>query len=91
MRPPEIKPLAPERFKVAFRGQPGRCRETGFLEFHHVIPFAKGGAATTSNIELRCRAHNVYEAEQQFGNCVQTFLMRETQVAYGNWPNSVRT
>src|SRR5687768_12841775 len=45
-------------------GQRGRCGETGFLEFHHVVPFVKGGASTCENLELRCRTHNAYEAEQ---------------------------
>ena len=38
------------------------------LEFHHKEPYAAGGAATVENIELRCRAHNVYEARLFFGN-----------------------
>jgi hypothetical protein len=42
------------------------CGETGFLEYHHVVPFADGGPATSENIQLRCRAHNAYEAEQWF-------------------------
>ena len=46
----------------AFVGRAGRCRETAFLEFHHVVPYAAGGAATADNIQLRCRAHNQYEA-----------------------------
>ena len=50
--------------RCAFRGQDGRCSETGFLEFHHVVPFAAGGASTVENLELRCRAHNSYEAER---------------------------
>ncbi len=45
-----------------------RCTETGGLEFHHVKPFALGGPATADNIELRCRAHNQYEAVQVFGD-----------------------
>jgi hypothetical protein len=53
--------------RCAFRGTQGRCSETGWLEFHHVRPFAAGGEATVNNIELRCRAHNVYEADQFFG------------------------
>ena len=53
--------------RCAFRGERGRCGETGFLEFHHLVPFARGGPTTTENLELRCRAHNAYEAEQQFG------------------------
>ena len=31
--------------QCAFRGTRGRCAETGFLEFHHVRPFAVGGEA----------------------------------------------
>jgi len=31
-----------------------------------VQPFVAGGAATAANIELRCRAHNVYEASLFF-------------------------
>ena len=40
--------------------------EQAFLEFHHVMPFVDGGAATTATIELRCRAHNAYEADKIF-------------------------
>jgi hypothetical protein len=53
--------------QCAFVGPVGRCRERALLEFHHVIPFADGGRATAENIQLRCRAHNRYEAELLFG------------------------
>lgn len=43
-----------------------RCGERRFIEFHHVKPWAVGGAATTENIALRCRAHNAYEAAVYF-------------------------
>ncbi len=56
--------------RCAFLGTQGRCTETGFLEFHHVRPFADGGPAVVENIELRCRAHNQYEAERHFGESV---------------------
>ena len=52
--------------RCAFVGAAGRCSEEAFLEFHHVMPFADGGLATTTNIELRCRAHNVYESDRIF-------------------------
>jgi hypothetical protein len=52
--------------RCAFVGRTGRCRETAFLEFHHVAPYALGGAATADNIQLRCRAHNQYEARLVF-------------------------
>lgn len=53
--------------RCAFHGTRGRCSETGWLEFHHVRPFAAGGESSVDNIELRCRAHNVYEADKYFG------------------------
>jgi hypothetical protein len=52
--------------RCAVVGTSGRCRETGFLEFHHVEPYATGGLATVANIQLRCRAHNLYEAALAF-------------------------
>lgn len=58
---------ARDKGRCAFVGTQGRCTETGFLEFHHVRPFAAGGQAVVGNIELRCRAHNQYEARQYFG------------------------
>jgi hypothetical protein len=54
--------------QCAFVGSLGRCTETGFLEFHHLVPYAAGGEATIANLELRCRAHNAYEAEQYYGS-----------------------
>jgi 5-methylcytosine-specific restriction endonuclease McrA len=51
-----------DKGRCAYIGREGRCTERGFLEYHHVQPYAAGGAATTANIELRCRAHNAYEA-----------------------------
>lgn len=50
---------------VAHNGR--RCVERAFLEFHHVVPYGVGGEATVDNIQLRCRAHNGYEAELYFG------------------------
>ena len=53
--------------RCAFVGLGGRCRERGFLEFHHVWPFAEGGQSVAANIELRCRAHDLFESELFFG------------------------
>jgi hypothetical protein len=44
-----------------------RCTETKSLEFHHREPFALGGDHSPSNIQLRCRAHNLYQAERDYG------------------------
>ena len=50
--------------RCAFVGSAGRCSERAFLEFHHIVPFADGGPATVENIQLRCRAHNAFEAAE---------------------------
>jgi hypothetical protein len=52
--------------RCAYIGREGRCTERSFLEYHHVQPYAAGGVAVTANIELRCRAHNAYEASLFF-------------------------
>jgi 5-methylcytosine-specific restriction endonuclease McrA len=53
--------------QCAFVGARGRCTERGFLEYHHVVPYAAGGRTTAANLSLRCRAHNGHEAELFFG------------------------
>jgi hypothetical protein len=58
---------ARDRGQCAFIGVRGRCEERGFLEFHHVEPFAEGGETSAENLELRCRAHNAHEARLHFG------------------------
>jgi hypothetical protein len=68
--------------QCAFVGDRGRCPERGWLEFHHVVPFAAGGAATLENIELRCRAHNAYEATRYFG-AGGADMVRERAPAWG--------
>ena len=74
--------------RCAFVGSGGRCTERAFLEYHHVVPFAAGGTATVDNIQLRCRAHNAYEADLFFG-CDR---VRERQPSWGDdsfrneWP-----
>ncbi|HEY5000195.1 MAG TPA: HNH endonuclease signature motif containing protein [Usitatibacter sp.] len=57
-----------DRERCAFLGSgERRCDARRFLEFHHRKPFAVGGKATVDNIELRCRAHNRYEADLFYG------------------------
>jgi hypothetical protein len=64
--------------RCTFVGAQGRCTERGFLEFHHLVPFAAGGETSAGNISLRCRAHNQYEAEQFFG----PLFAREARACY---------
>ncbi len=71
--------------RCTFVGKNGhRCAERGFLELHHVVPHAAGGEPTVDNIQLRCRAHNGYEAERYFGR-------RPAAVKEPRAPYSVRT
>ena len=72
--------FARDEGRCAFVGAHGRCHERGFLEFHHVVPFAEGGLTDIENLQLRCRAHNAYEATRWFGE-----FIREGPVAYRAW------
>lgn len=54
---------ARDQAQCAFVGTEGRCRERGFLELHHLVPFAAGGVASVENLQLRCRTHNSYEED----------------------------
>jgi 5-methylcytosine-specific restriction endonuclease McrA len=60
--------------RCAFVGAAGRCTERGFLEYHHVVPYADGGGTSVDNLQLRCRAHNGYEAERWSGGSEQVVL-----------------
>jgi len=49
--------------RCAFVGSQGRCPESRGLQYHHILPYARGGPTTFENLQLRCHAHNQYEAE----------------------------
>jgi hypothetical protein len=82
--------------RCAFVSKDGRrCEERGFLEFHHVVPYAMGGETTIENIQLRCRAHNGYEADLYYGAGRQDDggeVVREAPAHYGTQlgPDRVR-
>ncbi|MBW2495256.1 MAG: hypothetical protein JRE43_10940 [Deltaproteobacteria bacterium] len=44
-----------------------RCASRDFLEFHHREPWARRRSHEIDGITLRCRAHNQYAAERDFG------------------------
>ncbi|HKO50118.1 MAG TPA: hypothetical protein VJV79_20450 [Polyangiaceae bacterium] len=44
-----------------------RCNARALLEFDHVEPFARFGAADARNVRLLCRAHNLLHARSCFG------------------------
>jgi hypothetical protein len=73
--------------RCTFVGTEGRCTERGFLEFHHLVPFAAGGETSAANLALRCRAHNQFEAGQYYG----PLFVREMRGGYGMDGDLVRT
>jgi hypothetical protein len=54
--------------QCAFIGSTGhRCTSRHQLQLHHFHPFALGGPPLAANLSLRCRAHNLHAAEQDYG------------------------
>jgi hypothetical protein len=54
--------------QCGFVDQTGRrCTERRGLELHHHEPFGRGGAHDPNTISLRCRTHNAYLAERDYG------------------------
>lgn len=65
--------------RCAFTDEDGkRCGSTWQVEFHHCVPYGRAGPHTAENIELRCRAHNQFEAELEFG---KAFMAKRRQSA----------
>jgi hypothetical protein len=60
-----------------------RCAERGFLEVHHVHPFARGGEATVENLQLMCRVHNGLLAERDFGRALMRSKRSQRGSAHG--------
>jgi 5-methylcytosine-specific restriction endonuclease McrA len=68
--PAEVKRTVWQRDggSCAFTDAKGRrCDQRRFVEYHHKVPYARGGNHELDNIELRCRAHNLLEAERDYG------------------------
>ena len=81
--------------QCAFVSRDGRrCTERSYLEFHHERPYALGGEKTVTNISLRCRSHNVYEAECLFrphGASAVGERRPVHSVCFETRPSSIRT
>ena len=58
-----------------------RCRETRFLQLHHIHAHAKGGDRSAANLTQRCQAHNGLAAEQDFGRAFIQRRQRGQQAA----------
>ncbi len=60
-----------------------RCRARAFVQLDHGNPRALGGAGTTDNGRLLCRAHNLFEAEKVFGGRYIESRIRRRQQRLG--------
>ena len=82
--------------RCAFLSRQGhRCGTRAFLQFHHLISFARGGAHTVENLALRCGVHNRYEARSEFGstdprNSPRGQWVRGGRVAWAGLPDPKR-
>jgi hypothetical protein len=74
--------------QCTYRDRSGRrCPARERLEFHHLVPFGKGGDHSPSNVTLRCAAHNALQADLDFGAAFmagrrQSSRARERQARY---------
>ena len=53
-----------------------RCGSDRRVEFHHVVPWARGGDRSPGNIRLMCRTHNAYLAAKDYGEVVMSRFRR---------------
>jgi hypothetical protein len=78
--------------RCAFVSSGGRrCGERRFVQFHHVQPYGARGKPTIGNIQLRCGAHNRYEAELFYGpgrRYAGGDVVSEPMAVYGSAPHS---
>jgi 5-methylcytosine-specific restriction endonuclease McrA len=44
-----------------------RCGSNWQVELHHCVPYGRNGQHSEENLQLRCRAHNQFEAEVELG------------------------
>jgi hypothetical protein len=80
--------------RCVFVGSTGvRCEERSGVEFHHLEAHAKGGPPTVENIQLRCWAHNAYEADLEFGQRRPggEWAVSESRGRYGQTSDAIRT
>jgi hypothetical protein len=68
-------------------GKGRRCSATGGLQFHHIKNWARGAEHAADEIELRCHAHNQYQAVLDYG--AELMARRRGGSASAREPSSV--
>jgi 5-methylcytosine-specific restriction endonuclease McrA len=70
--------------QCTFVGPDGhRCTERGWLQRDHKTPYARGGPSSLENLRLRCRAHNLLEAERTYS---RAFVLERIAAARAKTP-----
>jgi 5-methylcytosine-specific restriction endonuclease McrA len=65
--------------RCTYRDRSGRrCTRRHDLEFHHRVPFGRGGDHNPKNVALMCKSHNALMAEQDYGKEVMERFTRST-------------
>ena len=62
--------------RCGFEGSRGRCTETGFLEYHHLVPFAEGGETSAPNSRSGCPPSPWQRREAGHYRCHGTVRLR---------------
>ncbi len=66
--------------RCAFVGPDGRrCNSRYQVQAHHRDPFGRKGPTTIDNVSLRCSAHNLHEAERDYGRDHMDHKIRESR------------
>jgi hypothetical protein len=54
-------------YQCEFVGPRGRCEQRTGLQVDHIHPFKKNGPTVETNLQCLCQAHNLWRAEQEYG------------------------
>jgi 5-methylcytosine-specific restriction endonuclease McrA len=72
-------------------GHGRRCPELHDLEFHHRIPYGRGGNHSAEGLCLMCRAHNALMAENDYGRETMERFRRPASTTGPGWRDSAGT
>src|SRR5262249_15713959 len=68
--PSAVRELVLERggYQCQFRGPDGtRCIQRTHVQVDHIQAFSKEGKSEAGNLQLLCKAHNLFRAKEEFG------------------------
>jgi 5-methylcytosine-specific restriction endonuclease McrA len=75
--------------RCTYVSQDGRqCESREFIEFHHQVPWVRNQKHAVDNIHLRCRSHNQYAAELDFGGQHMALFRKSEEVRHAKQAKS---